>query len=240
MQVSSETQGLHLDWPSKTFPVEWIGHYIGMGEPAGRVRRRGKSAKWYDNSYQLWVFITWKRAGFMCSPTGTPSHLVWCSPVTIWKSLIVSEQGAPTFRFALGPTDYVAGPAERHCISCFTKIIPLNQPFYWPNEGVICIIFILQWTTKSLNELQWLGERSHSWLVTEPEWKFKSVCFHSPSSCLPCCMNEGSRLTEKEPNQRVGEDGWRARTCWAWRQLMFNWGGGASHQAFLARSLYLL
>lgn len=46
-------------------------------------------------------------------------------------------------------------------------------------------------------------------------------------------------LTRKN-SQRMGEGDCAVRTCWAPRQLMFNWGGGASHQAFLAWSLCLL
>lgn len=137
------------------------------------------------------------------------------------------------FHFALGPPDSVAGPAERHCIECFTKMIPPSPLKNDPNEGVIFIIFILQLRKKRLTELKWLGERSHSSLVTEPELKCKSACVQSLGSCLPCCMNGESRLTEKEPNQRMGENDGRVRTCWASRQLMFNWIGGASHQAYL-------
>lgn len=92
MQVASETQCLRLEGPSKTFQVERTGHSSGIGAPAGRIRRRRKEAKWYDNSYHLLRnYYLKERAGFTGSPTGTRSHLVGCSAVTTWKSFIVSS-----------------------------------------------------------------------------------------------------------------------------------------------------
>ena len=44
------------------------------------------------------------------APHSEGALLVWCSAVAILKFLIVFKQGALYFHFALGPTDYVAGP----------------------------------------------------------------------------------------------------------------------------------
>lgn len=58
----------------------------------------------------------------LCSDTephaqGVPC-LAECSAVAVLKFLILFQQGAPHFHFALGPTNYVPGPMLQGYVTC--------------------------------------------------------------------------------------------------------------------------
>lgn len=53
--------------------------------------------------------------------------MLWCCCLAI---LTTFWTGVPYFHFALAPTSYVAGAAERHCVQCFMSFILLHDSFY--------------------------------------------------------------------------------------------------------------
>lgn len=169
-----------------------------------------------------WVFVIWKGglalwACHLCSPqppvqpTGTcPWFILCCHYLAILKFL-------NNFPFWLGPTDHEAGSTERHCMQCFSNILPLNPLNDSVKESFLLFSFYSKenWGLVSLSNLV-KGPIAYYWQTRISI----QVCLPSKPKFLLTISYEG--VKQKEESE-VG------KRCWAQKLLMFNWGGGASH-----------